>query len=410
MSEESSPKKKNLLKKFLPGIITGAADDDISGIVTYSQVGATAGFSQGWLLLLSTPLLIIVQGMCAKIGDITKMGLAAAISKFINPKFAFLATFILLLTNVATIAADFAGMASVLNMLMPVVPTLIFLFPVVVSIWYIVVFKNYRIIEKFLVVAASLLIVYIIAGLAAKPNWSEVLSATFIPKIDFNLTFFAAAVALLGTTIAPYLFFWQTAEEVEEHKTAQEGGKAFELVIPGMVFSNLIAFFVMITTAATFYKVGGFNLSTPAEIAKGLEPFAGSAAQILFAIGILGAGFLAIPVLAASSAYAFSEIFGWREGLSQKFSRAKGFYLVLSMTFLVSFIISATPANPIKMMFYSQILVGLVAPVLIALIVILASSSRVLGKYKNGILANFFGWLTVLVMAGAAIGFLVSIF
>lgn len=396
-------KLKELLKSFTPGIITGASDDDISGITTYSVVGATTGYSQLWLMVLSTPLLVIVQGLCAKIGDVLKMGLGRAIRVHFGFKLALLASIILLLINLATIAADFVGMAAVLNMLFPKVPIFVFLPFLVLLLWYLVVFKSFKTITKFFLIASSFLGVYILAGISAQPNWFLVLRNTFLPQVQPTTSYFAAAVALLGTTITPYLFYWQTVEEVEEHHHVQQGHQTFKLVIPGMIYSNLIAYFIIATTAMVLFTHGPSDIQTARQVAESLKPLVGDSAYLLFAIGILGAGLLAIPVLAASSAYALAETFGWREGLDQKVHKARGFYFILSATFLLSLLIIFSPLSPIKALFYSQILAGILGPILLVFILLISSSGKIMGQYKNGFLTNLILVITILVMAAATI-------
>lgn len=395
-------KLRELLKSFGPGIITGASDDDASGITTYSVVGATTGYSQLWLIFLSTPLLVVVQGICAKIGDVLKIGLSQAIKTYFGFKIALLASVTLLLINIATISADFAGMAAVLNMLFPKVPIFIFLPFLVFLLWYLVIFKSYKIIVKFFFLMASVLGVYLLSGIFAHPNWFLVLKNTFMPQIQPTVTYFAAAVALLGTTITPYLFYWQTAEEVEEHRTVQQGRYAFKLVVPGMIYSNLIAYFIIISATTVLYTHGVTEIQTAHQVAESLRPLAGNFSYLLFAIGIFGAGLLAIPILAASSSYALAETFGWREGLDQKVHKARGFYTILSITFLVSLLIVFSPLNPIKALFYSQIIAGILSPFLLTLILLISASGRIMGKYKNGFFTNLITGLTIGIMILAA--------
>lgn len=398
------------IKGFGSGFITGASDDDVAGITTYSVVGASTGYSQLWLLFLSTPLLIVVQGMCAKIGDVLKMGLGKAIRIHFGFRLALFACLVLLIINVATMAADFAGMAAVLNMLFPPIPIYVFLPVLVFVLWYLVIFRSYKTIIKFFMATASVLGVYILAGLFSQANWGVILKETFLPDIKPDITYFAAAVGLLGTTITPYLFYWQTIEEVEEHHRVQQGREAFKFVLPGMVYSNLIAYFIILTSATVLFRAGITNLESAHQVAQALKPLAGEFAYWLFALGILGAGLLAIPILAASSAYALAETFNWREGLNQTVHKAKGFYVVLSITFLLSLLIIFSPLNPIKSLFYSQILAGILAPLLLILIFLLSSSKKIMGDYRNGILANCVAILTIFIMLSAALAFLVTLF
>lgn len=396
---------KKALNNYLPGIITGASDDDVSGITSYSVVGATTGYAQLWLMFLATPFLIVVQGVCAKIGDVLKMGLGKAIKNHYGFKLSLFASIILLLANVATISADFVGMAAVLNMLFPAVPVSMFLPILVLLLWYLVVFRSYGLIKNIFFILASTLGVYLIAGFLAKPDWGLVLKNTFIPQIENSIVFYAAALALLGTTITPYVFYWQTSEEVEDKRSVFQGKQAFKYVIPGMVYSNIISFFVILATATVLFKNGIYDIQTPREIAESLKPLAGDFSVWLFSVGIIGSGLLAIPVLAASSSYAMAETFGWREGLNQKIDHARGFYAFLTLIFLISLLIVFSPISPIKTLFYSQVLNGLLAPFLLILILMISASEKIMSKYRNGFLTNTIMSFTITVMLVTSFAF-----
>ncbi len=400
--------KASLVKKYITGIITGAADDDPTGISTYSVVGATTGYSQLWLMGLSTPMLIVVQGMCAKIGDVTKKGLGKVIAERYGMPIALTATFILIISNIVTIAADLLGVAAGLNLLYPSIPIYGYILPVGLLLWYLVLFNSYRIIVRFLLVLSLFLASYVISGILAKPDWWQVLQSTVYPKLELNIYWLAAAVALLGTTITPYLFYWQSDEEVEEHRTVQQGRRALKAVIPGMIYSNIIAAFIIISSATVFFNQGLF-INSASDAALALKPLAGNLASVIFAIGLVGAGLLAIPVLAASTSYATAETFGWKTGLNKTVKKAKGFYAVMTIVFVISSILAFSGIDPIKALFYSQVLTGILAPVLLALIIKLASDNRVMGKYKNNFLTSLGGWMTVGIMTAAAVAFLISL-
>lgn len=400
-------KASHLLKKTASGIITGGADNDPSGITTYSVTGATTGFSQGWLLLLSTPFLIVVQGMSAKIGDVKRKGLTTVIEEHFGRKVAIVSLVLLLIVNTLAIGADLSIMGSVLNNFISFVPSVVFIPLIALIIWYVVVFENYKVLYKILLWLVVVFLSYVAAGVLAKPDWGLVARETLFPKVEFTPLFFAAATALLGTTITPFLFFWQTSEEIEDRTPKQEARKKFLEVTPGFIFSNVIAYFIIISTASALYfsgaKVEDVNALTAADISKGLIPVAGDSAFFLFSIGIIGGGLLALPVLAASSSYAAAEIFGWREGLDQKVSKAKGFYAILTSTFFIGAAIAVLGINPVTALFYSQVLAGIVAPPLLVLIILISSNKEIMGEYVNSLFTQIIGWGAVVVMSASVI-------
>ena len=398
-------KGSHLIKETASGIITGGADNDPSGITTYSVAGATTGYSQAWLMLISTPLLIVVQGMSAKIGDVRKQGLAAIIEEQFGRPVALAVMISLVVVNTLTIGADLSIMGSVLNNFFPIIPGTFFVLLIALLIWFIVVFENYKVLYKLLLWLVVVFLAYVAAGVMARPDWSLVLGSTLIPKIEFTPVYFATATALLGTTITPYLFFWQTSEEIEDHIPKKEAASRFKEVAPGFIFSNVIAYFIIISSGSVIFfskgGVGNVGNLTAADIALALEPVAGNAAFLLFSVGIIGGGLLALPVLAASSSYAVAELFGWREGLNQKLSQAKGFYTVLTTTFLIGASIAFLNINPVSALFFSQILAGIVAPGLLILIILISSNSKIMGEYVNGSLSRYIGWFTVFIMTSS---------
>ena len=400
-------KASHLLKKTASGIITGGADNDPSGITTYSITGATTGFSLGWLLLISTPLLIVVQGMSAKIGDVKRKGLATIIEEHFGRKVALITMISLLVVNILTIGADLSIMGSVLNDFVPIIPSIVFIPLIALVIWYVVVFKNYNVLYRLLLWLVVIFLAYIASGVLSKPDWGLVARDTLLPKIEFSPMFFAAATALLGTTITPYLFFWQTSEEIEEHTPKKEARKKFLEVAPGFIFSNLIAYFIIISTASALYfsgnQIDNVNSLTAADISEALVPVAGNGAFLLFSIGIIGGGLLALPILAASSSYAVAEIFGWREGLDKSVLKARGFYTILTATFFIGTAIAVLGINPIVALFYTQILAGVAAPPLLVLIILISSNKNIMGEYVNGLLTKIIGWLAVAVMVASVV-------
>jgi len=400
-------KVKKPVSRFFHGIITGAADNDPAGITTYSVVGATTGLTLLFLVPLSTVFLIVVQSICARIGDVKKKGLSSIIKETFGRPVAIIATFLLILANLTTMGADLSAIDTSFAILFPSINTLFFLPLVTFFIWYVVFFKNYRFISKFLLVLALIFVSYIFSGIAAKPDWSVIFNSTFIPQISLQSRYWLMAVGFLGTTITPYLFFWQVSEEVEDKPSVKDVKQEIKDNAPGFIFSNLITYFIIISTATVLFA-NKIDITNAQEAALALKPFLGAYASTLFALGIIGSGLLALPVLACSTAYAVAETFNWREGLSKKPSTARGFYTVLSATFFIALAISLLGINPIKILFYSQVFSGLLAPFLLILIMIIASSARIMGKYKTGWGTNLLGWLTVLVMLGAGIAIFVT--
>jgi Mn2+/Fe2+ NRAMP family transporter len=351
--------------------------------------------------------LITVQSICARIGDVTKKGLATLIIDNFGQKIAFISMFILILANITTLGADFVGIGAGLHLLFPQVKTVIFLPLITLFLWWIVIFKSYKAFYKLLLILSAVFVAYILSGLLAKPDWGEVFKNTFWPKINFSLNYWTAAVAFLGTTITPFLFFWQITEEIENHPTVLDAKKEVPDLLFGIITSSAVTFFIIVASAAVFYN-NHISIQTAADAAFALKPLAGNFASLLFAVGLIGSGFLAVPVIASSTAYVVAETFGWREGLEQRVSQARGFYTVLTATFLVGLVIALLQINPIKALFYSQVLNGVLASPLLALILILGSSEKIMGRYKNTSWVNFLGWLTVGVMSIATITMFVS--
>jgi NRAMP (natural resistance-associated macrophage protein)-like metal ion transporter len=400
-------KIKKLFKKALPGIITGGADNDPSGIATYSISGAMFGFSQTWLMVLALPMLISVQSMCARLGKIRRQGLAKILKSEFSPLIAYTATAILIISNIVTIGADIIAMSASLE-LVTTVALKYWVLPITIFVWYLVLFNNYKVISKFLLGMVVFFLAYIFAAILARPNWSEVFQGLFSPSLAvMNKDYFIAALAILGTTITPYLFFWQVKEEVEDRisiKVAKEEAKHEDLILaPGFIFSQLIAIFIIIATGATLFQ-SGVEIKTAADAARALAPVAGPAASWLFALGIIGAGLLALPILSASTAYVVAESFGWKhESLNNKVWHAKGFYAVITLSLLAGVGLLIADIDPIKSLYYSQVLAGTLAPFLLVLILILANRKKLMGNFRNGWFDNFFGTLAILVLSISAL-------
>jgi NRAMP (natural resistance-associated macrophage protein)-like metal ion transporter len=408
-----------------PGLTTGAADDDPSGIATYSQVGATYGFQFLWLALFSFPLMSVVQEMCARIAIVTGEGLAANIRKHYSAPVLYFASALLFGANTFNLGADLGAMAKATQLLAPSwnFATLVIVFALVSLILQI--FTTYARYAKYLKYLTLALFAYVATAFFVHIDWHQALLHTVIPSITFSKNEILLICAVLGTTISPYLFFWQTSQEVEEevlrgegtlqerakdrpHKKTEMREMRFD-VWTGMFFSNAVMFFIIVTCAATLFAHGITNIQTADQAAQALEPFAGQWAFALFAIGIIGTGFLAVPVLAGSSAYAVAESFKFKTGLYRKLKDAYAFYGVIIIGMAIGLALNFVGIDPIKALIYSAVLNGIVAPVVLVFIVQLSGDKQVMGPHKNSHLANLIGWLTVLAMAIAGIAVLATL-
>jgi len=398
---------RRIIKKWIPGIISGGADNDPSGIATYSISGAQFGYNQLWLLILSTPMLISVQAMCGRLGDVKKKGLMMIIREHYAPAIAILASVVLIITNTATLGADIAGMADAFG-LVTNTSFMWWVLPLSVILWYVIVFKNFKIIERYLFGLSFVFFAYIVSGILAKPDWGKVLVSIVHPTTSFTLEYFVAATGLLGTTITPFLFFWQARQGVEEHQKTQEltleAKREDARVAPGFIYSNVISLFIMISTAAVIHAGGAKGIVTAADAARGLEPIAGPLSKYVFAFGIIGAGLMAIPVLATSTAYAVAETFGWRESLSDAVSRARGFYAVISATMVFGVLVAISGVPPMIALLYSQVLNGILGPILVVLIILMCNDQKIMGRFVNRWFDNVFGWITVVTMVLGSTG------
>ena len=399
--------------QWIPGIISGGADNDPAAITTYAVSGAQFGFGQLWLVVWATPMLIAVQAMCARLGAIKHKGLTSIIKEHYSPVFVIIAAGILVVANILTIGADLAGVAEAAG-LVTNTQYVYWVIPVALLIWYIVVFKNFAVMRRYLLWLNIAFFAYIVASLLAKPNWGAVFYNMVIPTISFNFKFLVASVGLLGTTITPYIFFWQAQEEVEERKSASErmveSKEEDALLAPGFIFSNVISIFIMIATATVLNQRGLHDISTAGQAALALEPFAGPLAKYLFGIGIIGAGLLAIPVLAVSASAAIAEVFGWRESLSDKLDKARGFYTIITASLLVGIAIALLRIDPIKALFYSQVIDGLLGPILIIMILFMCNDRKLMGASINRWFDNLCGWAAVVVMVLSSIGLFWQLF
>src|SRR6202158_4790348 len=419
MTQEKNPVKR-FFKVLGPGLITGASDDDPSGIGTYSIAGASLGFSTLWVALFSLPLMVAVQLTCARIGMVTGMGLAAVLRRHYSRSLMYVAVFALVVANTINAGVDIGAVAAALNLLIPV-PIAVMIVPIALIIMALQIWGSYRLIARTFKWLTLALFAYIGSAFFAKPDAVQVLKATFIPTVSFDATFLATLVAILGTTISPYLFFWQADQEVEEEisfgrvtRTQRRGATDAELkyaafdVNIGMLLSNAVMYFIILATAATLFKAGQTNIQSATDAAQALKPLAGKGASILLAFGLIGSGLLAVPVLTGSSAYAVTGALGGRYGFNQKPSRAKLFYGVIIASTLVGVLFNFIGINPIRALFLAAIINGFLAPPLLVVIMLVANNRQIMGDRVNGRCSNFLGWTTTMVMFVAAVALVLT--
>lgn len=401
-----------------PGLVTGASDDDPSGITTYSVAGAALGYGMLWTALATYPLMAAVQLVCARIGLVTGQGLAAVLRRHYPRPLLYGACLLLLFANVFNIGADLGGMGEAAEMLTGL-SRLVWVPVFALTIVLVTVYARYEAFARALKWLTGVLFAYVAAAVLAQPDWSAALRATVTPRFDAEATSIATLVAILGTTISPYLFFWQASQEVEEEKALgrhtlaqRRGATAHDLadaaldVNTGMIFSNVVMYFIILATASTLHRSGHREIESARQAAEALRPLAGDAAYLLYALGLIGTGLLAIPVLAGSASYAVAEVFGWRTGLALSPRRGRRFYLVLAGSVLVGMAITVLQQNPVHVLFVSAIVNGLLAPPLLALVMLVGGNRRIMGEHVNGIWVATLGWLATVVMTTAAVAFL----
>jgi len=417
-------RKNNPLTRFLdrlgPGLITGASDDDPSGIGTYTQAGAALGYATLWTAIVTLPLMIVVQHVCAKIGMCSGRGLAAVLRRY-YPRWLLYPTVAgLVVANTINAGADISAISAAINMFAPI-PITAMVIPIAVAIVVLQVWGSYRLIIKVFKWLTLSLFAYVIAAFLAKPDWTAVAWATFDPQISLSGQYITTIVAILGTTISPYLFFWEASEEVEEEKkegrmtiASRRGATDKEIkkekidTIIGMLFCNVVFYFVILAAGATLHATGQTSVQSATEAAQALRPLAGNLATVLFAIGLIGAGLLAVPVLTGSAAYAVAEAFGWRAGLDEKPRHAKKFYAVIAGATLVGVGMDFAGINPISALFWTAVINGVTAPPLLVVVMLVSNNKRVMGRRKNGLGTNILGWLATAIMFAAAIGMFVT--
>jgi len=402
-------KVKKFWQTLGPGLVTGASDDDPSGIATYSQSGAQFGTSLLWTAIVTYPLMVSIQEMCARIGLVTCQGLTGVIKRNYSKRILYLILIVSFPSITLNIGADIAGMGAVGNMLVPQVPSFVFSIVFTALLMYGIIVWSYHKISTILKWLCVVLFSYIFIPFLTQTDWSAVLYGTIFPNFQLTPDYFMALVGILGTTISPYLFFWQTSMEVEEvnQKHLVVDKKIINLmqkdVGGGMFITNVVFFFIILTTGTVLFNAGINDVQTVEQAAQALQPLAGNMAYVLFAVGVLGTGFLAIPVLAGASSYMMAEVFGWQEGLDKKFHEARGFYITIIISLILGLSINFIGISPIKALIYTAVLYGITAPVLIALILHICNNKKIMGEYANGIWSNLFGGLTFLLMSVAAV-------
>jgi NRAMP (natural resistance-associated macrophage protein)-like metal ion transporter len=414
--KEVKTKIKGFFRKLGPGFISGAADDDPTAIATYTQAGAQFGYGQLWTALFTFPFMVVIQEMCGRIGMVTGKGLAGVIRKHYSDWFLAGAVILLLVANTINIGADLGAMAAAGELLFDV-PFIFWLIGFTVVILILEIFLSYRVYSYYLKYLTLTLLTYLAVAILVNQDWGEVFKNTFFPSFIFSEAFFLSLIAILGTNISPYLFFWQAGEEVEEAvadgklrimgqgtpKVTKKDILALKQdTTLGMLFSNIVVFSICLAAAGTLGKNGLTSITTPAEAAKALEPLVGSWASVLFALGIIGSGLLAVPVLSGSASYAITESFGWKEGFYRRFSKAHGFYGVITVATLVGLLINFLSIPPFQMLIYAAAINGLLAPPLLILILFIANNKEVMGKYTNTWRSNLFGVAIILLLMGAA--------
>lgn len=416
-----------LIRALGPGFISGAADNDPAGIATYTQVGAQFGYGQLWTALFALPMLIAVQEACARIGAVTGKGLAAVIKGNYSARVVYAAVTIILFANTVNIGADIGAMAEGVGLLLPV-PFVILVFMLTFITLVLEIFSSYRVYARYLKILSAIAFLYLVTALIIEEPWLKIAKATFVPHIEFSFAFLFIILGNIGTTIAPYLFFWETSQEVEEDRAAGRiKADGMVSISPGvirnlrfdnavgMISSQVITWSIIVVSATVLNQHGVTNLKTAADAAKALEPlvtsfpYAGVLAKLLFAIGIVGAGLLVVPVLAGSASYALSETLNWNEGLNLKLKKAHGFYGIITASTLIGLTINFVGIDPIKLLVYTSVLNGVAAVPLIFLIIRISGSRQIMGEFASRRLSVGFTWLALITMSAAALAALVSL-
>ena len=411
MKKKSSNKLVRFWKILGPGLITGASDDDPSGIATYSQAGAAYGLATLWTAIIAFPLMAAIQQMCARIGLVTAQGLTGTLKKHYPRPVLYLMLLFSFPAIVMNIGADIAGMGAVGNLLFPSIDAMYFSVLFTLLLLGLLVYLPYQKISSILKYLCIAMLVYFVVPFLYKQDFIEIAKATFIPTIKFDKDFVAILVGILGTTISPYLFFWQASVEVEEMKNKKKHLIVNKKIIFdmeqdvdfGMTFSGFVMYFIILTTGTVLFKGGIHQIDTVEQAAIALKPLAGNLAYLLFAIGIIGTGLIAIPVLCGSLSYIFTETFGWEQGLDKKFHEAKAFYIIIAISLIVGLSLNYIGISPIKGLIYAAVLYGLTAPVLIAIILHISNNKKIMGNFTNSKMSNILGFTAMIIMTVAAV-------
>jgi NRAMP (natural resistance-associated macrophage protein)-like metal ion transporter len=416
---------KSLLKIAGPGIITGAADDDPSGIATYTQTGAQFGYGQLWTALLVLPMLIAVQEACARIGAVTGKGISAVVKEHYSKKVLYGMLLLLVVANTINLGADLGAMGAAAQLIVPVNFTVLVLF-FTTAILILEIFTTYKTYAQILKWLCVTLFSYVITVFLVKEPWGTILRATFVPHIEFTAEFFFIITGVIGTTISPYMFFWEASEEVEEEKSKRMIHNGVPRVtkpfmrrlrmdnLLGMVSSQIGAWCIIVVGATVLHRNGITHITSAAQAAKALEPLvhsfphAGFLAELIFAIGIIGLGFLAVPVFSGSASYALSEALNWKAGLNLKLKRAHGFYGVITIATLVGLMINFIGINPMQALVVTAVINGVVAVPLIFLIARIARNREIMGEYRSGTLSNVLVWATFVFMGASAVAMFIT--
>jgi NRAMP (natural resistance-associated macrophage protein)-like metal ion transporter len=401
---------RNFLKILGPGLVTGASDDDPSGIATYSQAGAGFGLSLLWMSIITFPLMAAIQGMCARIGLVTCQGLAHTLKKHYPPVILYLMLVFSVPAILLNIGADIAGMGAVTNLIFPSVPSFAFSLLFTIILMTVIILYSYQKIARILKWLCLSILLYLIVPFLVKVDWKQVLLSTLIPHIELNKNFIEMVVAILGTTISPYLFFWQATMEAED-----QGHKDKAIIVDKRILSNmktdvnigmfasiLVMWFILLTTGVVLFNAGIKDIQTVDQAAKALAPIAGKFSYVCFALGVIGTGFLAIPVLTGSLSYILAESFEWAEGLDKKFHEARAFYIVIILSLIIGLLINLMGISPMKALILTAILYGVTSPVMIAVIIHIGNNKIIMNEFTNNRFSNILGMITFILMTVAA--------
>jgi NRAMP (natural resistance-associated macrophage protein)-like metal ion transporter len=431
-TKKAVSKKLSGIKKFFnvfgPGVVTGAADDDPSGIATYTQTGAKFGYGQLWTAVAMLPLMIAIQEACARIGAVNGHGLAAVIKANYSKKVLYAAVLLVVVANTINIGADIGAIAAAAQLLIPV-NFVILTLGFTALILVLEIFTSYRLYSRILKWLALTLLAYPLTLFIIDKPWQTIISATFLPHVELNFEFFFIITGVLGTTISPYMFFWQAAQEVEEEKAQHMIGRygkpklGVNFIrnlridnVTGMLFSEFATWAIIVVAATVLHQNGITNVESAADAAKALEPLvqtfphAGFLSKLIFAVGIIGLGLLGIPILSGSAAYALSEAFDMKQGLNLKLKKAHGFYGVITIATIIGLIINFIGIDPIKALVFTAVFNGVAAVPLIFLIARIARNKKIMGEYRSGWLSNSVVWITFIVMLASAIAMFYTLY